>query len=136
MRLSRARRSKWSLATTSVRFKVTLCQTVKTLNSASKGRVASLALLDPDRFAGRNIKLAGDELTMEQVRQAYAKVENRTVRKAWAPGFVTRLLPHEMRTMFTFFVEKGYTADFASLRQEFPGMLTLEDWLKQQQQKA
>jgi len=72
------------------------------------GHFGAQALLNPDKFAGRTIELAGDELTMEQARQIYAKVHSGgggiggylPVMKAWIPGIALLALPYDLRTMF------------------------------------
>jgi uncharacterized protein YbjT (DUF2867 family) len=63
------------------------------------GYVGARALENPDKYAGRAIGLAGDELTMEQVRATYARVQGTSVWKAWLPAFVIDLLPFDMRMM-------------------------------------
>lgn len=88
-------------------------------------------LVEPDKYAGRHLKLAGDELTMDEVRDTYARVETRTVRKAWLPGFVLYALPHDFRAMFRFFYDRGYTADVAAVKNEFPTVRSFEDWLRE-----
>ncbi|GAA5971958.1 hypothetical protein JCM8115_002205 [Rhodotorula mucilaginosa] len=94
------------------------------------GEVAAQMLVDPETYAGRHIKLAGDELTMAQVRDTYARVEKHRVYKAWFPSFVLYALPYDLRSMFTFFATKGLTADVAALRKEFPIMRTFEQYLR------
>lgn len=94
------------------------------------GEVAAQMLIDPEAYTGRLVKLAGDELTMAQVRDTYARVENRTVRKAWLPSFVLYALPYDLRSMFAFFATKGLTADVAAIRKEFPNLRTFEQYLR------
>lgn len=88
-------------------------------------------LVDPEAFAGRHIKLAGDDLTMAQVRDTYARVEQRSVWKARLPSFVLYALPYDLRSMFTFFADRGLTADVAATKEEFPTMRTFEQYLRE-----
>ncbi|GAA5917960.1 hypothetical protein JCM6882_001064 [Rhodosporidiobolus microsporus] len=99
------------------------------------GYLAAQALADPAKHAGRRIKLAGDELTMEEVRQTYERVEGRGVWKAWIPGFVTNFFPHDFGSMLRFFYEKGFSADPKKLRKEYPGLRTFQQWLEEGKKK-
>lgn len=96
------------------------------------GYVAAQALNDPDRFAGRHIKLAGDSLTVSELRQAYARVEKTSVwfNKVWMPSGVISLLPHDFKMMMRMFGKTGYTADVEALRREFPKLHTFEQWVR------
>ncbi|GAA6024291.1 hypothetical protein JCM11491_006497 [Sporobolomyces phaffii] len=94
------------------------------------GHFAARALLESALYAGRTMELAGDELTMEQARQAYARVSGKSVSKAWLPGFVLRALPYDLRMMFYWFNSDGFTVDIPSLKAEHPALLSFEDWLR------
>ncbi|GAB2959181.1 NmrA/HSCARG family protein [Micromonospora polyrhachis] len=74
----------------------------------------------PGRSIGRQIELAGDELTFPQVAEIYQRVT----------GTPTRLevLPIEER-MFQWFAEAGYQADIPALRRQHPELLTFEQFL-------
>lgn len=53
------------------------------------GHFAAQALLNQDKFEGRAIQLAGDEISMDEAREAYARVEGKSnwgVWKAYVPG--------------------------------------------------
>ncbi|GAA5831644.1 hypothetical protein JCM11251_000779 [Rhodosporidiobolus azoricus] len=93
------------------------------------GHVAAQALFNPSFHANRHIKLAGDSVSMEEVRQAYSRVEGRSVWKAWMPGFVVNLLPYDAKMMFRFIGKKGCSADIEGLRKEYPELRTFEQWL-------
>lgn len=88
-------------------------------------------LLKPEEFAGRHIPLAGDKLTMSQVRDTYARVEQRTVRKAWLPSWALHALPTDFRLMFRFFHDKGMSVQVPAVRKEFPGMRSFEQYLRE-----
>ncbi|GAA3530672.1 NmrA/HSCARG family protein [Nonomuraea rosea] len=84
------------------------------------GVFAADAFDDPAGFVGRQIELAGDELTFPEVARVYERVS----------GTPTRFeaLPIEER-MFEWFAEEGYQADIPALRRQHPGLLTLEQFL-------
>ncbi|GAA6042890.1 hypothetical protein JCM8097_002754 [Rhodosporidiobolus ruineniae] len=94
------------------------------------GYFAAQALTNPATFAGRKVQLAGDSLSMEDVRRAYQRVEGRSVWKAWFPSFVVDLLPKDMRTMLKICATTGTTADVEVCRREHAGLKTFEQWLR------
>ncbi|BGP44993.1 hypothetical protein JCM10450v2_000808 [Rhodotorula kratochvilovae] len=96
------------------------------------GYVAAEMLNDPVKYNGRHIKLASDDLTMSEVQTAYARVQGHGIWKAWLPGAVISLLPYDFKMMMRFFHDKGYSADLAALRKEFPRLEPFEDWLRRQ----
>ncbi|GAA5990187.1 hypothetical protein JCM10908_005864 [Rhodotorula pacifica] len=95
------------------------------------GDAAAQMLTRPEAYAGRHIQLAGDDLTMSEARDTYSRVENRTVRKAWLPSLFLYSLSYDLRAMLKFFYEKGYTADIAQVKKEFPTMRSFEQWLRE-----
>ncbi|RJL27100.1 NmrA/HSCARG family protein [Bailinhaonella thermotolerans] len=84
------------------------------------GLLAADAFEHPDHFIGRQIEIAGDELTFPEVARIYERVT----------GTPTRLetLPIEER-MFEWFAEEGYQADIPALRRRHPELLTFERFL-------
>jgi uncharacterized protein YbjT (DUF2867 family) len=95
------------------------------------GWFAARALEDPERYAGRVIPLAGDELT---VPQFVAAIKQSTGHGQWVapiPKFVpNHVMPEEYGNMFKWLREQGFKADIPALRKEHPTMLTFADWLK------
>lgn len=95
------------------------------------GWFAARALEDPERYAGRVIPLAGDELSIGEIIRTFKTV---TGRKPWVapiPAFLAkRAMPKEFLDMFTWIREKGFKADIAQVRQEYPQLLTFAGWVK------
>ncbi|KAJ8292572.1 NmrA-like family domain-containing protein 1 [Rhodotorula toruloides] len=99
------------------------------------GYVAAEMLNNPARFAGRHVDLASDSLTMREVQQTYSRVLGRRVSKAWLPGAVVALIPHDFKQMMRWFHDVGYSADIAALKQEFPKLKSFEQWLRDQRKQ-
>ncbi|HZW89299.1 MAG TPA: NmrA/HSCARG family protein [Myxococcaceae bacterium] len=96
------------------------------------GEWAALALTQPGRFIGKELEIAGDELTNPEIAATFARVMGRPVRFQRLPLFVTRLvLGKEFHQMFKWFNEQGYRADLPLLRREYPDveLTSLEAWL-------
>ncbi len=86
------------------------------------GIFAADAFDNPGRFIGRQIELAGDELTFPEVAQIYERVTATPTR--------FEALPINER-MFEWFAEEGYQADIPALRRQHSELLTFEQFLSQ-----
>ena len=95
------------------------------------GWFAARALEEPERYAGRVILLAGDELNVADIIRTFKTV---TGHKPWVapiPAFLAKkMMPKEFLDMFRWIREKGFKADIAQVRQEYPQLLTFVGWLK------
>jgi uncharacterized protein YbjT (DUF2867 family) len=92
---------------------------------------AALAFADPEKYLSRTLELAGDELTESQIAEVFTKVIGRPVTLAMPSGGNARRTEEEMKAMFAFFNATGYDADIPALRKFHPGLLTLEQYLRQ-----
>ena len=93
------------------------------------GVFAELALAQPEQFLGKTIELAGDELTEQQIADIFARVIGRPV-KLVEPQNSGAAPSEEMLAMFNFFNGEGYDADIPALRKLYPGLQTLEQFLR------
>jgi uncharacterized protein YbjT (DUF2867 family) len=105
-------------------------KTVQTIAVEDIAVFAALAFADPEKYLGRTLELAGDELTEQQTAQIFSKVIGRPITLV-APGAgPRRRTDDEMKAMFDFFNGEGYTADIPALRKLHPGLLLLEQYLR------
>ncbi|MBD0844095.1 NmrA/HSCARG family protein [Streptomyces sp. TRM68416] len=93
---------------------------------ADIGRIAADAFADPAAFLGRTVEIAGDELTVRQIAEVFARVQGIPTRFEQRPDGVP-----EFAKMYDWINKHGYTADLPTLRERHPGLLTLETWLNQ-----
>lgn len=95
------------------------------------GWFAARALEDPERYAGRVIPLAGDELSVADIIKIFKTV---TGHKPWVapiPAFVAKMMmPQEFADMFRWVRERGFQVDIAQVRQQYPQLLTFAGWVK------
>lgn len=93
---------------------------IQLIASDDIGFFAAAAFDDPHHHIGRQIELAGDEITFSEVAAVYERVT----------GVPTRFeaLPIEDR-MFEWFAEEGYEADIPALRRVHPALMSFEDFL-------
>jgi uncharacterized protein YbjT (DUF2867 family) len=83
------------------------------------GRMAARAFADPERFAGRTVELAGDELTLSGMAAAFSEVLGRRV----TPEHVRtdaayERMGEEMADMFAWFNSVGYDVNVRRLEAE------------------
>jgi uncharacterized protein YbjT (DUF2867 family) len=93
------------------------------------GRVAAVALLDPDRIPGGAVEIAGDELTGEQIAAAIGEADGRQARYEAVP-LDALSGDGDLQAMFGWFARlPAYQADFALTRDLDPGVWDFRAWL-------
>ncbi|HET6298110.1 MAG TPA: NmrA/HSCARG family protein [Kribbella sp.] len=93
------------------------------------GAVAAAAALDPDRVPGGSIEIAGDELTGEQIAEAYQHRYDVPARYEPLPIEVLGD-DADQRAMFEWLTHlPAYQADFAATKALAPRTKTLGQWL-------
>lgn len=95
------------------------------------GVFASKALREPERWAGRAISLAGDEMTLAEARVRFNKVTGKDLPQSFgllAKGMLWAIA--DLGAMFKWFEDEGYGADIAALSGEEPDLQDFETWLK------
>jgi uncharacterized protein YbjT (DUF2867 family) len=97
--------------------------------SEDVGAVAAAATLDPDRVAGGSVEIAGDELTGEQIADAYRHRYDLPARYEPLPIDVLGG-DADQRAMFEWFAHPpAFQADFAGTKALAPRTKTFEQWL-------
>lgn len=95
------------------------------------GAFAALAFEHPEKWLGREVELASDELTMPQVAEVFTRVLGRPVHYLQVPwDEFLKQAGEENARMYHWFNEHGYLADIVALRQEYPELHTLEQTLR------
>ncbi len=91
------------------------------------GAFATMAFANPKQWIGREVDLAGDERTMQEVAQTFSQVINRPVNYvqiSWEQ--FEQDAGKERTTMYRWLQNIGYAADIAALHQEYPQLTTLK----------
>ena len=95
------------------------------------GVFVALAFEHSGKWQGRTMEIAGDELTMEQLTQGFSRVLNREVSYQPIPWDEFQQSAGEETTrMYHWFQETGYHVDIPAVRQEHPGLLNFDRWLR------
>jgi uncharacterized protein YbjT (DUF2867 family) len=95
------------------------------------GVFAAMAFESPDEWIGREVDLAGDELTMPEIADTFSRVIGSKVDYFQVPweGFEEQM-GEEYTVMYRWFNDHGYEADIPGLRKEHPGLLSFEQYLR------
>ncbi|MGH9639044.1 MAG: NmrA/HSCARG family protein [Bryobacteraceae bacterium] len=101
------------------------------------GGFVAMAFEHPDRWQGRAIDIAGDELSMTQIAQAFTRASGRQVSYRQIPWeqFEPRA-GAEMTTMYRWFENTGYDVAISAIRSEYPSLTNFERWLNTHWAKA
>ncbi|KAK2055764.1 NmrA-like family protein [Colletotrichum caudatum] len=95
------------------------------------GRVAADAFLHPDKYKGRGISLAGDELTIDQFAAVFRKTTGRELPETNRIfGWLIMALVKDFGWMFKWFYDVGFGVDIQELRREYPELKDFETWLR------
>ena len=101
------------------------------------GAFVALAFEHPGHWRNRAFELAGDELSMAELAEAFSRASGREVQYRQMPWdeFEQRA-GHEMTLMYRWFEEKGYDIDIPAVRQEYPQLTTFNRWLEQKWRRS
>lgn len=95
------------------------------------GAFVAEAFKDPRAWLGREMDLAGDELTMPAVARTFGRVVGKEVRHVhvgWEE--FRRAAGEEIYEMYRWFEEEGYEANLEALRAEGSSLTSLEEYLR------
>ncbi len=94
------------------------------------GAFAVLAFEHPGKWKNRTFSLAGDELSMQQIADAFSSVMARDVRYvqvSWDQ--FEKNMGRELTVMYHWFEEKGFHFNIQEVRREYPQTHTFDQWL-------
>jgi len=95
------------------------------------GAFVGLAFEHAGKWNGRAIEIAGDELSMEEIAQAFSRASGRevTYRQIGWDQFEEKG-GKEMTIMFKWFESTGYHVDIAAVRSEYPRLTNFDRWIE------
>lgn len=94
------------------------------------GAFAALAFEHPGKWENRTFSLAGDELSMQQIADAFSRVTARDVKYvqvSWDQ--FEKTMGQEITVMYHWFEEKGFHFDIEQVRHEYPRAHSFSRWL-------
>ena len=93
------------------------------------GALAALVFADPDRFAGQELEIAGDEMTRDQLVAAMNRALGRTLNTDPVPRELLVQLGLDAERVDQSTETGGWQADIPALRELYPGLKDFESWL-------
>jgi uncharacterized protein YbjT (DUF2867 family) len=97
------------------------------------GYFAAMAFERPHDFIGAQVDLAGDELSMTAIAETFTRVTGRPTRFTGSPAGLEAMtqMDEDLGTLFRVeMYERGFRAFIPGLRALYPGLLTLEAYLR------
>ncbi len=94
------------------------------------GVFAGIAFEKPGAWQGRTVTLAGDQLSMTGIAEAFSRATGREVKyeqMSWED--CERKMGREFALMYRVFEREQNLADIDALRQEYPNLTNFERWL-------
>ncbi|KAI2832748.1 hypothetical protein CBS12448_6846 [Aspergillus niger] len=97
------------------------------------GYFGAEAFLNPEKYKGRALSLAGDELTFEGMGLIFEQKTGRPLPMTFRPVCsLFMAMMKDMGYMFQWFRNEGYKADIPKLREIHPEMMDFSTWLKKE----
>jgi uncharacterized protein YbjT (DUF2867 family) len=95
------------------------------------GAFVALAFEHPDNWKNRTFSLTGDELSMQQIADAFSRATKRNVNYVQASwNEFEETMGEELTNMYHWFENKGFHFDVAEVRREYPLTHTFNRWLE------
>ncbi|KAI1359714.1 hypothetical protein F5Y08DRAFT_349410 [Xylaria arbuscula] len=96
------------------------------------GNFAALAFRYTHKWNHKAVGLAGDQLTMQELGEAFKSVTGHPTPLAYSfLGSALTFAVPEVRLMIGWFVSDGYSADVEARRDDYPDMMTFREWLEE-----
>ena len=98
------------------------------------GYAAAECFMNPTKFVGMDIELAGDELTCPQMAEAFSESQQANglpaVTYSESGTFIFWLISAELYKLIIWYQEKGYQADVKQCRELSPDLCTFKTFLE------
>ncbi|KAF6802053.1 nucleoside-diphosphate-sugar epimerase family protein [Colletotrichum sojae] len=97
------------------------------------GRAAVRAFLESERFKGREVPLAGDEITLEEANAVFEEKTGGKIPETFQ--FFVRFLHWvigDFGAMYRWFYTDGFKVDVEASKREFPGLLRFGEWVERE----
>lgn len=92
---------------------------------------AAMAFENPETWIGREVDISGDELTMPQIAETFSRVTGKDINYFQVPwDQFEEQMGEEYTVMYRWFNDVGYEADVPALKNEHPGLVSFEQYLR------
>ena len=103
------------------------------IGSGDIGRICATIFSSPEKYSGKTIGLATEQMDGEQLADLLSKGLGKKMNYQKLPMIIVRLaLGKDLTKMFRWLNKHDalFIKDIHALQKEFPGMMSLEDWIK------
>lgn len=103
---------------------------VQLVAASDIGHFGALALLHPEKYSGKAIGIAGDELNFEEALVIFKRVMGYEMPTTFcAVGSIVKIAMPDMGAMFKWFEKDGYGVDIKKCREMYPELQDFATWL-------
>ena len=104
---------------------------VQLVAASDIGHFAGAALLEPEKYSGKCVGIAGDELNFEEALVIFKRTMGFDMPTTFcAVGSIVKIAMPDMGAMFKWFEKDGYNVDIKKCRQEYPQLQDFATWLE------
>jgi uncharacterized protein YbjT (DUF2867 family) len=104
---------------------------IQVVAASDIGHFAAKALLQPEKYSGKAIGIAGDELNFEEALVVFKRVMGVDMPTTFcAVGSVLKFAMKDIGSMFKWFEKDGYAVDIEKCREEYPELQDFATWLQ------
>lgn len=103
------------------------------IGSEDIGKIVATLFSNSEKYKGRTITLAAEQMDGEQLAATFSKAMGREIKFQQLPMIITRLvMGNDLTKMFRWINNNDacLVKDMQALKNEFPGMLSLGEWIK------
>ena len=103
------------------------------ISSEDIGKIVTIVFSNQDKYQGKTINLAAEQMDGEELAETFSISMGRKIKFQQLPIFITRLvMGRNLTRMFRWINNNDacFVKDLQAFRNEFPGMLSLENWIK------
>jgi len=98
------------------------------------GKIAAQVISNPEKYSGRTLSIATDEIQIGNLPQLFSEAINRPVRYKKLPGFIVRLaMGNDLHKMFKYMNENEFSMidNIQDVRDEFNIQVDFKYWVTQ-----
>ncbi|MGZ8558716.1 MAG: NmrA/HSCARG family protein [Chitinophagaceae bacterium] len=97
------------------------------------GKISAAIFINPEKYLGKTLNFAAEQLDGLQVAATFSKVWGKPIGYQQLPWIITRLaMGKDLYKMFSWINKNDavFVKDLDAFKKEFPGLLSLEEWIK------
>lgn len=103
------------------------------ISSKDIGEISADIFMKPDKYSGRIVTIAAEEMDMETVAGVFSEVLRKEIKYQKLPGLITRLvMGKDLYKMFKWVNENNavFLKDLDAFKKEYPHLTGLREWIQ------